>query len=59
MSGLRIILDRSVVFRLNNFEADALDRISFKSYPILADEILADLTKEPNKPKGKSSHRGE
>jgi hypothetical protein len=52
MRGLRIILDKSVVFRLNNFEVDALDRYFFQIVPpILTDEILADLTKEPISPK--------
>src|SRR2546427_4483678 len=47
MRGLRIILDKSVVFGLNNSEVDSLDRYFFQIVPhILADEILADLTKE-------------
>jgi len=46
MRGLRIILDRSLVYGLNNFEVDSLDRYFFQVVPhILADEILADLTK--------------
>jgi hypothetical protein len=47
MNHLRIILDKSVVFGLNNLEIDALDRYFFLIVPpILKDEILADLTKE-------------
>ena len=47
MRGLRIILDKSVVYGLNNFEVDSLDRYFFQVVPhILADEILADLTKQ-------------
>jgi hypothetical protein len=47
MGGLRIILDKSVVFGLNNSEVDSLDRYFFQIVPhILTNEILADLTKE-------------
>jgi hypothetical protein len=47
MRGLRIILDKSVVFGLNNSEIDSLDRYFFQIVPqILIEEILADLTKE-------------
>lgn len=47
MRGLRIILDKSVVYGLNNSEVDSLDRYFFQIVPhILAHEILADLTKE-------------
>jgi hypothetical protein len=47
MRGLRIILDKSVVYGLNNSEVDSLDRYFFQIIPhILTDEILADLTKE-------------
>lgn len=47
MRGLRIILDKSVVYGLNNAEVDALDRYFFQIVPpILRNEILADLTKE-------------
>ena len=47
MRGLRIILDKSVVYGLNNSEVDSLDRYFFQIVPhILTDEILADLTKE-------------
>jgi hypothetical protein len=46
MRGLRIILDKSVVYGLNNSEADSLDRYFFQIVPhILANEILAELTK--------------
>jgi hypothetical protein len=48
MRGLRIILDKSVVVKLNNFEVDSLDRHFFQIVPpILKEEILADLTKDP------------
>lgn len=51
MLGLRIILDKSVVFGLNNVEADSLDRYFFQIVPrILTNEILTDLTKEAQKP---------
>src|SRR5688500_6061107 len=47
MRGLRVILDKSVVFGLNNSEIDSLDRYFFQIVPpILVEEILADLTKE-------------
>ena len=47
MQGLRIILDKSVVYGLKNSEVDSLDRYFFQIVPhILADEILADSTKE-------------
>jgi hypothetical protein len=47
MRGLRIILDKSVVYGLNNSEVDSLDRYFFQIVPhILVDEILAELTKE-------------
>lgn len=47
MRGLRIILDKSVVYGLNNSEVDTLDRYFFQIVPhILGNEILADLTKE-------------
>lgn len=55
MRGLRITLDKSAVFGLNNEEVDSLDRYFFQVVPsILVNEILADLTKEadpkiPNK----------
>ena len=46
MRGLRIILDKSVVYGLSNSEVDSLDRYFFQIVPpILAEEILADLTK--------------
>jgi hypothetical protein len=46
-----IILDKSVVFGLNNFEIDSLDRYFFQIVPpILTNEILADLSKETQKP---------
>src|SRR5712664_4059776 len=46
MRGLRIILDKSVVYGLNNAEVDSLDRYFFQIVPhILGDEILAELTK--------------
>jgi len=51
MNQLRIILDKSVVFGLNNLEIDSLDRYFFQIIPsILANEILADLTKEADEP---------
>lgn len=47
MRGLRIILDKSVVYGLNNSEVDTLDRYFFQIVPhILGNEILADLTKK-------------
>src|SRR5882762_7088556 len=47
MRGLRIILDKSVVYGLSNSEVDSLDRYFFQIVPhILGNEILADLTKE-------------
>jgi hypothetical protein len=47
MRGLRITLDKSAVYGLNNKEADSLDRYFFQIVPwILINEILADLTKE-------------
>lgn len=47
MRGLRITLDKSVVYGLNNWEIDSLDRYFFLIVPyIVTDEILADLTKE-------------
>jgi hypothetical protein len=55
MRGLRITLDKSVVYGLNNEEVDSLDRYFSQVVPsILVNEILADLTKEtdpkiPNK----------
>ena len=55
MRGLRITLDKSAVYGLNNEEVDSLDRYFFQVVPsILVNEILADLTKEtdpkiPNK----------
>lgn len=55
MRGLRITLDKSAVYGLNNEEVDSLDRYFFQIVPwILFNEILADLTKEtdpkiPNK----------
>lgn len=49
MSGLRITLDKSAVYGLNNEEVDSLDRYFFQVVPwILVNEILADLTKEAN-----------
>jgi len=43
---LRIILDKSVVYGLNNDEVDSLDRYFLQIVPpILINEILADLTK--------------
>jgi len=46
MRGQRIILDKSVIFGLNNEEVDSLDRYFFQIVPsILVSEILADLTK--------------
>lgn len=45
--GLRITLDKSAVYGLNNEEVDSLDRYFFQVVPwILVNEILADLTKE-------------
>src|SRR5262245_13536703 len=47
MRGLRITLDKSAVYGLNNEEVDSLDRYFFQIVPfILVNEILADLTKE-------------
>jgi hypothetical protein len=47
MRGLRITLDKSAVYGLNNEEVDSLDRYFFQVVPsILVNEILADLTKE-------------
>ena len=47
MMGLRITLDKSAVYGLNNEEVDSLDRYFFQVVPrILVSEILADLTKE-------------
>lgn len=47
MRGLRITLDKSAVYGLNNEEVDSLDRYFFQVVPwILINEILADLTKE-------------
>lgn len=47
MRGLRITLDKSAVYGLNNEEIDSLDRYFFQVAPsILVNEILADLTKE-------------
>ncbi len=47
MRGLRITLDKSVVYGLHNEEVDSLDRYFFQVVPsILVNEILADLTKE-------------
>jgi hypothetical protein len=49
MRGLRITLDKSVVYGLSNEEVDSLDRYFFQVVPsILVNEILADLTKEPD-----------
>lgn len=46
MRGLRIILDKSAVYGLNNEEVDSLDRYFFQVVPhILVNEILADLSK--------------
>src|SRR6266404_1737109 len=46
MDHLRIILDKSVVYGLNNDEVDSLDRYFLQILPpILMNEILADLTK--------------
>src|SRR5258708_3398610 len=51
MNQLRIILDKSVVFGLNNLEIDSLDRYFFQIVPsILTNEILADLSKEVEQP---------
>jgi len=51
MSELRIILDKSVVYGLNNSEVDSLDRYFFQIVPpILINEILAELTKETQEP---------
>lgn len=47
MKGLRITLDKSAIYGLQNEEVDSLDRyFSQVVPPILIDEILADLTKE-------------
>lgn len=47
MDGMRIILDKSVVYGLSVVEVDALDRYFEQIIPpILSNEILADLTKE-------------
>ena len=47
MRNLRITLDKSAVYGLNNEEVDSLDRyFSQVVPPILVDEILAGLTKE-------------
>jgi hypothetical protein len=47
MRGLRITLDKSVVYGLHNEEVDSLDRYFFQVVPsILVNEILADLTEE-------------
>jgi hypothetical protein len=47
MRNLRITLDKSAVYGLQNEEVDSLDRyFSQVVPPILIDEILADLTKE-------------
>jgi hypothetical protein len=47
MRGLRITLDKSAVYGLNNEEVDSLDRYFFQVVPpILVNEIRADLTKE-------------
>lgn len=47
MMSLRITLDKSVVYGLNNEEVDSLDRYFFQIVPsILVHEILAELTKE-------------
>lgn len=47
--GLRITLDKSAVYGLNNDEVDSLDRYFFQVVPsILIHEILAELTKEPD-----------
>lgn len=59
MRGLRITLDKSAVFGLNNEEIDSLDRYFFQIVPsILVSEIAADLTKEtePNISKKISAH---
>lgn len=51
MNQLRIILDKSVVYGLNNLEIDSLDRYFFQIVPpILTNEILSDLTKESEEP---------
>ena len=51
MNQLRIILDKSVVYGLNNLEIDSLDRYFFQIVPpILTNEILSDLTKEADQP---------
>lgn len=53
--GMRIILDKSVIYGLNNSEADSLDRYFFQIVPpILTNEILADLAKESYEPKIKN-----
>lgn len=50
MMNLRIILDKSTVYGLNNEEVDSLDRYFFQVVPsILVNEILAELTKEDPK----------
>lgn len=59
MRGLRITLDKSAVWGLNNEEVDSLDRYFFQVVPwILIDEIFADLTKEtdPKIPNRISAH---
>jgi hypothetical protein len=49
MMGLRITLDKSAVYGLNNEEVDSLDRYFFQVVPsILVNEIRAELTKEPD-----------
>jgi hypothetical protein len=49
MRGQRITLDKSAIYGLNNEEVDSLDRYFFQVVPsILVNEILADLTKEPD-----------
>lgn len=49
MRGIRITLDKTVVYGLNNEEVDSLDRYFFQVVPsILVNEILAELTKEPD-----------
>jgi hypothetical protein len=48
---LRIILDKSVIFGLNNPEIDSFDRYFFQIIPpILLNEICADLSKETEDP---------
>jgi hypothetical protein len=45
MRGLKIILDKSRIYGLNNSEVDSLDRYFFQIVPhMLANEILTDLT---------------